>query len=311
MIAGRERIAILLVLGLFALVPFYGDNFYTALAAKMMIFGLAALGVDVVVGWGGMISFGHAAFFGLGAYTVAVLSQAGLSDALITWPAAMLVAALFAAVIGALSLKTRGASFIMLTLAFAQMLFYIVSSLPALGSSDGLGLAKRNSLAGMTLDDIRRFYYAVLLLLVGALALTRHLARSPFGRAVDGFRQNEPRMRALGYRADSYLLPCFIYGSALTGLAGALAGNQMLFVAPDMLHWITSGTFLVIIVLGGQRTLLGPLLGAAALILLEEVLAEITEHWMMILGPLLIAIILFGSRGIAGLLRTESDEPAA
>ena len=142
----------------------------------------------------------------------------------------------------------------------------------------------------------------VLLLLAGALALTDFLARTPFGRAVDGIRQNEPRMGALGYNPTIYQLACFIFGAAVTGLAGALVANLSLFAAPDNLHWMTSGTLLVIVILGGVGSLFGSVLGAAVLIVLEEVLAEVTDHWMMILGPVLIAVVLFGGNGLAGFL---------
>ncbi len=314
MLRGRERGILLGLLVLLAAVPALRDSFYTGLASRAMIFGLAALGLDVVVGFGGMISFGHAAYFGLGAYTVAVLARAGVNEALIAWPAAILVASLAGAVIGGLSLRTRGASFIMITLAFAQMIFFIVSGLPILGSSDGLGLARRNTLAGLPLGDANSFHYVVLALLAGMTLWTAFLAQTPFGRTVDGIRQNETRMRALGYDPLQYQIVCFTYGSAVAGLAGALAANQMLFVSPDNLHWITSGTFLVIIILGGLRVPYGPVLGAAVLILLEEFLAELTEHWMLILGPLLIAIVLLGGNGIAGLLAQKpraSHEPAA
>lgn len=249
----RESCILLGLLALLAAVPVLGDSFYTGLASRVMIYGLAALGLDVVVGFGGMISFGHAAYFGLGAYTVGVLARAGVNDALIAWPAAILIAALGGVIIGGLSLRTRGASFIMITLAFAQMIFFIVSGLPILGSSDGLGLARRNTLAGFSLGNAAGFHYVVLLLAAGMILWTTFLAQTPFGRALDGIRQNETRMRALGYRPLGYQIVFFTYGSAVAGLAGALAANQMLFVSPDSLHWITSGTFLVIIILGGLR----------------------------------------------------------
>jgi branched-chain amino acid transport system permease protein len=310
MLREREHRILLGLLALLAAVPVLGDSFYTGLASRIMIYGLAALGLDVVVGFGGMISFGHAAYFGLGAYTVAVLARTGVNEALISWPAAILTAAIAGAAIGGLSLRTRGASFIMITLAFAQMIFFIVSGLPVLGSSDGLGLAHRNTLAGFSLGNANSMHYVVLLLLAGMTLWTAFLAQTPFGRVVDGIRQNEKRMRALGYHPLGYQIVCFIYGSAVAGLAGALAANQMLFVSPDNLHWITSGTFLVIIILGGLRARYGALLGAAALILLEEFLAELTVHWMLILGPLLIAIILLGGNGIAGLLAPKSRRGA-
>ncbi len=298
----RRLVVIGLIFAVLAAVPLYGADYYTGLATKIMIFGLAALGLDALVGIGGMISFGHAAFFGIGAYVAGLFGKSGIDEGLIVWPTAIAVAALFGAVIGSLSLRTRGAAFIMITLAFAQMLFFIAASLPALGTSDGIGLPHRNSLAGHSLGRAVDFHYVVLLLLAGALALTDFLARTPFGRAVDGIRQNEPRMGALGYNPTIYQLACFIFGAAVTGLAGALVANLSLFAAPDNLHWMTSGTLLVIVILGGVGSLFGSVLGAAVLIVLEEVLAEVTDHWMMILGPVLIAVVLFGGNGLAGFL---------
>jgi branched-chain amino acid transport system permease protein len=289
-----------------AAVPLFGADYYTGLATKVMILGMAALGLDALVGIGGMLSFGHAAYFGIGAYVGGVFGKAGVNEALIVWPTAILVAGLFAVAIGSLSLRTRGAAFIMITLAFAQMLFFIAASLPALGTSDGIGLPHRNSLGGLALDHARNFHYAVLLLLAGVLALTNFLAQTPFGRAVDGIRQNEPRMRALGYNPKTYQLACFTFGAAVTGLAGVLAANLSLFASPDNLHWMTSGTLLVMVILGGVGTLFGSVLGAAVLVILEEGLAELTEHWMVVLGPVLIAVVLFGGNGLAGILLGRS-----
>jgi branched-chain amino acid transport system permease protein len=307
----RDSCILIGLLALLAAVPALADSFYTGLATKMMIYALAALGLEVVVGLGGMISFGHAAYFGLGAYTVAVLARAGVNEALLAWPLAVVTAALAGVVIGSLSLRTRGASFIMITLAFAQMIYFVVSGMPFLGSSDGLGMAGRNTLAGLSLAGANGFHYVVLAMLAGVSLWTAFLAQTPFGRVLDGIRQNETRMRVLGYRPVAYQVVSFTYGSAVAGLAGALAANQMLFVAPDNLHWITSGTFLVIIILGGLRVRYGALLGAVVLILLEETLAHLTEHWMLILGPLLIVIVLLGGNGIAGMLTPGPRSGAA
>lgn len=307
----RRPLVILVAFAGLAAVPLLGSNYYTGLATKAMIWGLAALGLDAVVGVGGMLCFGQAAFFGVGAYAVAYLSHLGVTNALLAWPLAMALAAAAAAAIGALALRTRGASFLMITLAFAQMLFFIAASLPALGTSDGLGLARRNSLGDWPLSAAPRFHAVVWILLAVALALTSFLARTPFGRAVDGIRQNESRMVALGYNPLGYQLACFVFGGAVTGLAGALAANLSLFAGPDNLHWMTSGTLLVMVILGGAGSLFGSVLGATLFVLLEEFLADLTEHWMMILGPVLIAVVLLGGNGLAGLLMEKTDVGAA
>jgi branched-chain amino acid transport system permease protein len=307
----RASVATAAVLLAMALVPAFGDSFATTLATRALIFGLAALGLDVVVGLGGMVSFGHAAFFGLGAYVVLLASFAGVNEAAIVWPLAIAFAGLAALAIGVLSLQTSGPSFIMITLAFAQMIFFIVSSIPDLGGSDGFGLSRRNTLAGMPLDGALAFHAAVLVTVALVLLLTQGLAVTPFGRAVSGIRQNERRMRVLGYNPFGYKLACFTYGGAVAGLAGALIANHTLYVSPENLHWMTSGTFLVMVVIGGQGTLLGALVGAAALLLLEEMLSAVTEHWMLILGPILVLLVIKAERGLGTLLVGRADARSA
>jgi branched-chain amino acid transport system permease protein len=307
----RASVATAAVLLAMALVPAFGDSFATTLATRALIFGLAALGLDVVVGLGGMVSFGHAAFFGLGAYVVLLASFAGVNEAAIVWPLAIAFAGLAALAIGVLSLQTSGPSFIMITLAFAQMIFFIVSSIPDLGGSDGFGLSRRNTLAGMPLDGALAFHAAVIVTVALVLLLTQGLAVTPFGRAVSGIRQNERRMRVLGYNPFGYKLACFTYGGAVAGLAGALIANHTLYVSPENLHWMTSGTFLVMVVIGGQGTLLGALVGAAALLLLEEMLSAVTEHWMLILGPILVLLVIKAERGLGTLLVGRADARSA
>jgi branched-chain amino acid transport system permease protein len=307
----RASVATAAVLLAMALVPAFGDSFATTLATRALIFGLAALGLDVVVGLGGMVSFGHAAFFGLGAYVVLLASLAGVNEAAIVWPLAIAFAGLAALAIGVLSLQTSGPSFIMITLAFAQMIFFIVSSIPDLGGSDGFGLSRRNTLAGLPLDGALAFHVAVLVTVALVLLLTQGLAVTPFGRAVSGIRQNEKRMRVLGYNPFGYKLACFTYGGAVAGLAGALIANHTLYVSPENLHWIISGTFLVMVVIGGQGTLLGALVGAAALLLLEEMLSAVTEHWMLVLGPILVLLVVKAERGLGTLLVGRADARSA
>lgn len=289
---------------LFASMPLFGDSHHTGLATRIMIMAVAATGLDVIVGLGGMISFGHAAFFGLGGYLVALAAaQYGVQDALVIWPSAAGLTMLMAVFFGWIALRTRGVAFIMITLAMAQMVFFIFSSVPALGGSDGLGMIGRNPIFGLKLDGHIAFHYTVLIVLILTTGVTQFLAATPFGLAVAGIRQNEARMRALGFDPRPYQLACFAYGGMLAGLAGAMATNLDLFVSPQNLHWMTSGTLLVIIILGGLRSPLGPILGASALLVLEEALANLTEHWMIFLGPLLICLVLLGGGGIANFLR--------
>ena len=276
-----------------------------SLGSRVLIYGLAALSLDLIVGYGGMVSFGHAAFVGLGAYcvgTLAHLSAAWGDHALVQWPMAMIVAALFALVIGALSLRTRGVSFIMITLAFAQMLYHLLVSLPAFGGQDGLSLRQRSRLPPIDLNDDAGFYYVVLALVLAALVVLGRLVDSRFGVVLRGAKDNEARLAALGVPTTRYKLTAFVIAGALAGLAGALAANQTEFVGPSMLHWTRSGELLVIVILGGMGTLYGALAGAATLLVLEEVLSGLTEHWMIVLGPILIAVVLFARRGVFGWL---------
>jgi len=307
------------VLALALLLPWLVEatdyDFLVGVATRILIFGLAALSLNLILGYGGMVSFGHAAFFGAGAYVVGILSHhatldeplmtwpieiGGTESALIGWPAAMLVAALLALVIGALSLRTSGLYFIMITLAFAQMLYFFTVSLETYGGDDGLSLWSRSSAGPLDLSDDRQFYYLVLVILLLFLILMRRLVAARFGLALQGIRDNERRMQAMGFATTRYKLTAFVIAGAVAGLAGALMANQTEFVSPSFLDWPRSGEFLVIVVLGGMGTLYGPVAGAAAFLLLEEILSDWTEHWMIILGPLLILVVLFAKQGLWG-----------
>lgn len=312
---GGKLAVLALALALPWLAEAAGYGFLTGVASRILIFGLAALSLNLILGYGGMVSFGHAAFFGTGAYVVGILSHhatlgeplmtwpveiGGTESALIAWPAAMLVAALLALAVGALSLRTSGLYFIMITLAFAQMLYFFAVSLQAYGGDDGLSLWNRSSLGPLDLGDDRQFYYLVLAILVVFLILMRRLIDARFGLTLQGIRDNERRMQAMGFPTLRYKLTAFVIAGAVAGLAGALMANQTEFVSPSFLDWPRSGEFMVIVVLGGMGTLYGPLAGAAAFLLLEEVLSDWTEHWMIVLGPLLILVVLFAKQGIWG-----------
>ncbi len=320
----RGPVVWVLALGLAVALPWIaeavGYPYAVTLASRVAIFALVALSLDLILGHGGLLSFGHAAFFGLGAYTVAILAQhsflevpiaflpggwTGSDLGLVAWPLAMLVAGLAAAVIGALSLRTSGLSFIMITLAFAQMLFYGFVSLKAYGGEDGLNLWSRSRLPGLDLDDDRTFYFLTLAILVAWAWLQHRLLQSRFGLILKACRDNEARLRRLGVETWWHKLAAFVIAGMVAGLAGALMANQSEFVSPSFLAWERSGEFMIMVILGGIASIAGPILGATALILMEEVLAAWTEHWMLVLGPLLILVVLTGRRGLLGLIRRD------
>lgn len=298
-----RNLLLVLVLAVIVGVPWFGDLFTTRLFTRIMIYAMAALSLDLIVGYGGLVSLGHAAFFGLGAYTVGILAHHGVVSAIIAWPAAMVVSVGAALFIGAVSLRTSGVYFIMITLAFAQMLYYFFFSLDAYGGSDGMPMTARNTVGGwIDMGRHDHFYYLVLGLMLLVLFLAQRLVRSRFGMVIQGVRENEPRMRSLGFATYRYKLVCFIIAAAVAGLAGALIANQTLYVSPAFMHWTRSGDILVMVILGGMGSLIGPMLGALSLLLVEEALASYTEHWMIVLGPLLIVMVIFARRGLYGLL---------
>ena len=278
-------------------------DFYISVASRIMIFGIAATSLNLILGYGGLVSFGHAAFVGIGAYTVGILIHEGVPSGWIGFAAAMAIAAAAAAVIGAVSLRTRGVYFIMITLAFAQMLFYLVNSVKAYGGDEGMNIRRRSDFGfGLNLKDDLTFYFVVLAFLVLALVLVHRIMASRFGRVVLAMRDDDARAEAVGFPTFRYKLVLFVIGGALGGLAGALMVNQQNYVNPNVLHWTQSGTLMVMVILGGVGTLWGGLLGAAGLLLLEEVVAAYTVHWQFYVGWVLLAVVLFAPRGLAGLL---------
>ena len=294
-----------------------GEPYLISLASRILIYALAAVSLDLILGFGGLVSLGHAAFFGIGAYVVAILAHhdfegtaliswpltvPGAHSALIAWPAAVLCSGLLAAIIGALSLRTTGMHFIMITLAFAQMLFYFFVGLESYGGDDGLSLFSRNTLPHFDLGDDTQFYYVCLVLLFVFLLLASRLVVSRFGLVIRGCRENDKRMQSLGFPTYRYKLLCFMIAGAASGLAGALIANQVEYVSPGLMHWTRSGVILVMVLLGGTGTLYGPVLGAAAFLLLEEILSIYTEHWMLYFGPLLILVVLYARHGLYGIL---------
>jgi branched-chain amino acid transport system permease protein len=300
-----------------------GQLFYVGVASRMMIYAIAATSLNLLLGYGGMISFGHAAFVGLGAYTASILIAEGITSAWIGWPAALAASALAASLIGAISLRTRGVYFIMITLAFAQMMFYLVNSMKAYGGDEGLSLPRRADL-GFGLDSGSEvvFYYAVLLMLGIVLYLLHRLVGSRFGRVILAIRENEARAEAIGFPVYRYRLACFVIAGAVGGLAGALLASHGKYVNPNVLHWTQSGTLMIMVILGGVGRLWGGVLGAFVLLGLEHLIADYPVAWLSALAPnyqqhaglavgaVLLAAVLFAPQGIAGLVAMKKDAQA-
>jgi branched-chain amino acid transport system permease protein len=285
-----------------------------SLATRALIYGIAAASLNLVLGYGGMVSFGHAAFFGIGGYVVGILFQnftdetrfmgliPGSNQMLITLPLAILVAGLLAALIGALALRTGGVQFIMITMAFAQMLFFLFVSLKVYGGEDGLMIRRTNEVPFLDMRDKATLYWVVLAVTFGFFLALRRIVNSSFGAILAGIRQNERRMAALGISVFRYKLYAFVLSGMGAGLAGALMANAMRFASPDMMHWMKSGELMVMVILGGVGTLLGPFFGAATLLVLESSLSAWTEHWQLALGVILLVIVLGTKGGLVGLL---------
>ncbi|MDR3487619.1 MAG: branched-chain amino acid ABC transporter permease [Bradyrhizobium sp.] len=302
----RNILVALMVAGLL-LLPLYshisGNVFVLTLFTRIVIFALAAASLNLIMGYGGMMSFGHAAYLGIGGYAVGILAYEGIGSGFIQWPVALAASALFALVIGALSLRTRGVYFIMITLAFAQMAYYVASGLARYGADDGLTIYKRSDFGGLiNLSNRVQFYYLCLGCLFGGIYLMWRIVNSRFGLVIQGLRSNEARMQAIGFPVTRYRLACFVISGTLCGLAGALLANNTDFVSPAVMFWTRSGDLMVMVILGGMGTLFGPVLGAIVYLVLEEFLSQLTEYWALIMGPLLLLIVLFGRGGIFGLL---------
>jgi branched-chain amino acid transport system permease protein len=287
----------------------FGQEFYVSVASRMLIWALLATSLNLLVGMGGMVSMGHAAFFGAGAYVVGIVAMDApqLSSGLIVLPLSMAVSAVLAFAIGAICLRTRGVYFIMITLAFAQMLFYIFISLKGYGGEDGMSVSQRSRLPGLNMANDTVFYYVVLALLGLCLHALARLRDSRFGRILRGIKDNEARMESLGYATFRFKLTAFVIAGTMAGLAGALMANQNGFVSPNMLYWDQSGTVLVMIILGGLGSLWGGLAGAVAYMALEEVLTAFTPHWKIALGLVLLAVVFYAPKGIAGLFARKAQ----
>ena len=308
----RRTVLHLVLLAAALAVPLSGDIYYTRFATQIAMYGMAAVSCDLLLGYGGMVTFGQAAFFGVGAYATGMLTDAGFHDALIVWPLAILAAMLFALVIGALSLRAQGFQFIMVTLAFGQMTYYIAQALRPYGGDNGFTMPRRNTLAGLSLANHVIFYYVTLALLVIVLFLASRLVHSQFGMVIRGRRDNERRLAAIGIPPFRYKLALFVISGGIAGLAGALMANHARFVSPALLSFQVSGQFLAMVILGSAGTLIGPVFGAAIYLVFQQVLSDYTDHWMIFFGPLLVARVLFVKEGVWGMIlqALRAHEPA-
>jgi len=293
--------------------------FYISFASRILIYALAATSLNLVLGYGGMVSFGHAAFVGTGAYIASIALAEGVTSAWIGWPLAVVASALAALAIGALSLRTKGVYFIMITLAFAQMMYYLINSMKAYGGDEGLTLPERAGIGfGLDLGDDVTFYYVILLILFTSIFFLHRLVYARFGRALLAIRENEARAEAIGYPVQRFKLAAFVIAGAAAGLAGALLASHGKYVNPNVLHWTQSGTLLVMVILGGVGRLWGGVLGAVVLLGLEHLMAEHRIEWLAALAPnyqqhaslgvglVLLAVVLFAPQGVAGIFSRKN-----
>ena len=282
--------------------------FYLDLVRRVMIFAIAALSLNLILGYGGMISFGHAAYLGIGAYAVGVLAHYGINNGYLQWALAIGASALVALAIGAVSIRTSGVYFIMITLAFTQMLYYLGISIEEYGGDDGMRLQVKSQFPGVVdLNDANSFYYLVLAILVLALFLGQRLVDSRFGIVIRAAKSNEVRTRSIGFSPYPYRLAAFVIAGAVCGLAGALLVNHTAYLTPEFMNWTRSGELMFMVILGGMASIAGPVLGAFALLLVEDALSGWTQHWQLVLGPLLVLSVLFLRRGLAGLLFGKNE----
>ncbi len=298
------RIAVLLALAILpGLAGALDQPFLLDLALRIMILSVAAVSLNLILGYGGMISFGHAAYIGIGAYAVGIPAYYGEYSGYLQLPLAIGAGALFALVTGYICLRTKGVYFIMITLAFAQMAYFAFVSIEDYGGDDGLVIEQRSEFSGIIdMESTLEFYYVVLAFLFGALYLVSRIVNARFGMVVQGAKANDERMQSLGFDTFRYRLACYVIAGAMAAAAGWLMGNYNYFFSPEMMSWTHSGELIFMVVLGGAGAMFGPVLGAIVLIILEELLSSATVYWPLILGAILIAVVLFARGGLEGAL---------
>jgi branched-chain amino acid transport system permease protein len=301
-----------------------GQTFYMDLAIRLTILAMVAVSLNLILGYGGLVSFGHAAYVGLGAYAVGIpayhaiyggLEDLGLAtlSGWVHFPLAMGVAALFALLTGIVCLRTKGVYFIMITMAFAQMVYYAIVSIKTYGGDDGLTINARSELPGLSLDQPLQLFAVCYVALLLTMLLVRMMTQSRFGMVLQGAKGNNERMINLGYNTYRYQLTAYVISGAIAGLAGALLGNFTTFISPEMMDWTRSGEFMFMVILGGVATTVGPVLGAVAFIVVEEILSQITIYWQLPFGILLILVVLYSKGGLtsmlAGLRKSKEGQP--
>jgi branched-chain amino acid transport system permease protein len=303
-----QRSVSIIVLALCAAMPYIapalGETFLINLFARAMVWAIAALSLNLILGYGGMVSFGHASYLGVSAYTVGILAFHDITSAWIQWPIALILCMIVAFIFGAISLKTRGVYFIMITLALSQMLYYLARSAEYYGSDDGLTISRRSDLgvSFLDLDNRATRYYVIFACLLLCIFIVWRIVNSRFGMVIRGAKTNETRMESIGFRTYRYRLAAFVISGAMCGLAGILDANVEKFVSPETVNWPRSAEMILMIIVGGMGSLMGPVTGAIVYWLVADKLAELTEYWQIIFGPLLILIVLFAKGGIEGAL---------
>ncbi len=277
--------------------------FYLDVLSRALILGIAAVSLNLILGYGGMVSLGHAAYIGIGAYCVGIPSYYDYYSGWLHISLALSVSAVFALVTGSISLRTRGVYFIMITMAFSQMVYFSFLSLEEYGADDGLVIYSRSAFPEwITMESSTSLYYWIFALLLLAIFFTHRLVHARFGRVIVGSKFNEQRMQALGFDTYRYRLVCYMISAMICSLAGVLLGNFTGFISPDMIGWARSGELIFMVIIGGVGTLFGPLVGTIAFVFLEEILSTITVYWHLVFGVMLVALVLFGRGGIHGWL---------
>jgi branched-chain amino acid transport system permease protein len=295
-------IAALVLIVLPPLVIKLGQPYYIDLVRRIMILAIAAISLNLILGYGGLVSFGHAAYLGIGAYAVGILAFYGVTSGWLQWAVAIAASAVVALAIGAVSIRTSGVYFIMITLAFTQMLYYLGISIAEFGGDDGMRLKAKSDFSGLVdLRDPVSFYYVALALMLLMTLLTYRIVHSRFGMVLRATKSNEARSRAIGFSPYPYRLAAFVIAGAMCGLAGALYANHTNYITPGLMSWQQSGDLMFMVILGGIASTAGPVLGSFALLLVEEVLKGWTEYWQLWLGPLLVLSVIFFRRGLAGI----------
>lgn len=303
--SGRVYAVLLVLMALAPLLfEWIGQPFYLDVLSRALILAIAVVSLNMILGFGGMVSLGHAAYIGIGAYSVGIASYYDYYNGFLHVALALGVSGLFALVTGAVSLRTRGVYFIMITMAFSQMVYFTFISLEEYGADDGLVIYVRSEFPSVfSMESNTALYYWILALLLGAMLFSHRLLHARFGRVIVGARHNERRLQALGFPTYRYRLTCYVLSAMICSLAGVMFGNFTGFISPDMMTWARSGELIFMVIIGGMGSIFGPLVGTLAYVLLEEVLSAITVYWHLIFGGLLVLLVLVGKGGIDDWLR--------